>query len=522
MTYDWAGGGYYLNTDKQFENLTETYRLPLTDGSIKEFERKSEIDEAKSRRDTYWTSFKALYSNKNMTIRNMVSVDFDRTPKKYESGTVTYSPDDYPNGSFQSNNKNRINTFAYNGYCYFTLPHNNTLTFNPQYAYSHTNQWTSYIEQGFNDILNGAKDDSHQLTGDLAFVHSFGKKGKLQARIIGELLHNKTAYSGTSTLSDEGRLYRIGPGVNYSISLDKFYGAALVGFYWDNSIHGTVHDHSISPFGNISLQYAFSQKNSVSANFNYSQWLPSSNFRSASVIKSNPLMYYTGNPNLVPFNSYQSSLQYTYIPNNKYNLSAFGHIWFVGNRYVYDYEGYEDYLLRTIKQPLGKYTQWMYGIQGSTRQFDSKLQVSGSVFLRQARNGAPYNWNKSHIDWSLRAYYYLNNIYFGASYGSPAGSSDGAMVGIWIYDRSRYDFQVGWSNKNWNLRFYAKNFFRYNTYGITGIMDSKYYGFIRNTYTASATGFFQISATYTFSYGKKVKEANEAYQAQGAASGILK
>lgn len=53
-------------------------------------------------------------------------------------------------------------------------------------------------------------------------------------------------------------------------------------------------------------------------------------------------------------------------------------------------------------------------------------------------------------------------------------------------------------------------------------MKSKYYDSTRFIYSGAYSGFFQISATYTFSFGKKVKADNEAYQASGASSGILK
>ena len=53
-------------------------------------------------------------------------------------------------------------------------------------------------------------------------------------------------------------------------------------------------------------------------------------------------------------------------------------------------------------------------------------------------------------------------------------------------------------------------------------MNSKYYDSTRYIYSGSQAGFFQISATYTFGFGKKVKAENEAYQASGASSGILK
>ncbi len=122
---------------------------------------------------------------------------------------------------------------------------------------------------------------------------------------------------------------------------------------------------------------------------------------------------------------------------------------------------------------------------------------------------------------SASAHYYLNDFYFGASYRSTMVYPDGCMIGMWMSTRPNYTFQVGWSNNHWNLRFYMRNPIIGNTYATKSTTQSRYYDSIGHIYTGSYNRFFQISATYTFGYGKKVKVGNEAYQADGASSGIL-
>lgn len=522
MTFDWTGGIFYYNDKKNYEDTYETFRLPQEDGTLKEFERSSVVDYSKKRWDSYWGSFKALYKTEKVTMSNMASIVYDRVPRHITEGKVTYTPQDYQASDYISNNSSRVNSLAYNGYWYFSLPSGNSITFNPHYAYTHTNQNSSYEEAGMETILNGAIDDSHQANGDLSFVHSFGKAGTFKAMCQGRFLQNRTRYSGTSDVADKATTFRLGPGLNYSYSGDKFYGNLGVGISWDKSEYGDIKENSTAPWINLSLQYAFSRKSSLSTDFSYGKSIPASSFRSATVIQAYPLMSYTGNPALVPFDSYQIEGSYSFIPNNNFSVSAFGFAWIVDNRYVYDYEASSTGILRTIKQPMGSYAQWQYGLQGSAKFFNKNLHLGMACYMEQAHNGAPYNWTKSKFITSLSAYYYLDRVYFGATYEGPFAYPDGCMVGTWMAPRDSYTFQVGWSDKHWNLRFFTRNFFRYNTYQTKGVMNSKYYDKVSYQYSGSHAGFFQISATYTFGFGKKINTDNEAYKASGAATGILK
>ncbi len=522
MTYDWAGGVYNKNDSRNKKNSYETFRLPQADGTIKEFERSTIVHNTRDRNNVFWSSLKALYRSDKATISNMITGDFDRTPSKTSSGTVAYNPADFEDSDFASRNWRRVNSFVYSGYWYFSLPHGNSINFVPYYGYTHTRQISSYIEGGFSPIFNGAVDDSHQFLGNLAFDHSFGSGGSLQALCTARFYQNRTCYSGTSSLSDLARTYRVGPTVKYSYSNDKLYTTAGLGLDWDRSVYGTISENSAAPRATFSVQYAFNAKNSLSADFSYSKSIPSANYRSASVVQSDPFMSYTGNPALVPYDSYQLEAEYSFIPSKKFSLSAYGWEWIVGNRYVYFYEAGPEGILRTIKQPMGSFNQLQCGLQGSTRLLSDNLRLSAAFTLFQAHNGEPYNWNKAWVVCTLNANYYLGNVYFGASYNTPFGYPDGCMTGEWMSPRSGYVFHAGWSNRHWNLRFFTRNFLRYNTWETRGVMNSTHYDRVQYTYAASHAGFFQLSATYTFSFGKKVRASEEAYQASGAGSGILK
>lgn len=521
MTFDVAGGGYFVRDKTYYEDKYEIYRLPQPDGTIKEVERNTFVDNTKRTCNDSWASFKALYKTDKVTMSNMLSLEFDRMPKYTAEGRVEYSSDEYEGSEYNSLSSDRINSIAYNGYWYFALPGNNTITFNPQYAYTNTRQNSRYEEVGTEAIVNGAEDNSHQARGDIAFVHSFGKAGTLKAMCQGRFLLNKTRYTGSSSVSDKAQTLRLGPGVNYSYTGDKLHGSLGVGLNWDRSEYGEIVENSTAPWVNLSAQYAINKKHSLRLDFNYQKSIPSSGYRSAAVIQSNPLMSYTGNPSLVPFNSFYTEGSYTFVINKTFNVGAFGNVWVVDNRYVYDYEANATGVIRTIKQPLGGFAQWQYGVRGTGKFFNDNLQLTLSSYMFRGHNGVPYNWNKGRVVVTGSAYYYLKDFYFGASYRSTFVYPDGCMIGMWMKTRPNYTLQVGWSNDHWNLRLYTRNLGLHDCYATKSTTQSRYYDSIGHIYTGNYTGFVQLSATYTFGYGKKVKVGNEAYQADGASSGIL-
>lgn len=525
MTYDLAGGPFFMNDHKTYENSYDSFRLPQSDGSLLDFDRNSVASDAKYKQNIYWGSLKALYHTERVTMSNMLSFIFDTTPIKSASGKVTYSSpfsQEIYSSKYLSKDSERINSMGYTGYWYFKLTPVNSITFNPHFVYTHTKRSSEYEEAGFDRISTHAIDHSYQSSGDLSFAHSFGRGGTLTAMWQGTFLRNITKYSGSANLSNKSQTYRIGPGVNYSFSNKKFYTRLGFGLHWDRVEYDNFKDNSLAPWTKIALQYILQRKHSASLSFEYEKATPSAYFRSPAVIPSDPFVSYTGCPNLVPLNDYRIYGTYNFIPNNNYNFYASAWAWIVDHRFVVDYEASPTGILRTVKQPLGSFAEWQYGVGGTTRQFDSKLQVSADIYFVQAHNGKPYNWNKFNPLFSASVYYYLNKVYFGAKWDSPTGYSNGCMYGTWIEPRASYTFELGWSHKNWKFRFYTCNFARYNTYYTKVDMKSRYYDSTKYQYNSSFAGFFQILATYTFSFGKKVKTGDEAYKTSGADSGILK
>ena len=250
--------------------------------------------------------------------------------------------------------------------------------------------------------------------------------------------------------------------------------------------------------------------------------IPSSSYRSSAIIQSNPLMSYTGNPDLISYGSYDAGLNYSFIPSNVFSLSAFASTWIVDNRYVYDYVPTETGILRTIKQPVGGYSQWTYGAYATLRLFEGKLQLTSQLTGKSVHNGEPYNLDKTNVNCAFQATCYLDNWNFSGLYYSTQGYPDGCMVGTWMKTKSYYRIAAGWSNSSWNLQLQFANFARWNWKSEESIMHSRYYDRIEQTYSINDHALARLSVTYTFGFGKKIQRGNEASQVSGVNSGILK
>ena len=201
----------------------------------------------------------------------------------------------------------------------------------------------------------------------------------------------------------------------------------------------------------------------------------------------------------------------------------FANSWLVGNRAAFVYEATTDGIVRTIQQPVGTFRHYNYGVNASTNLLDGKLYLSGQLAYLYVHNGKPYNINHSSLSYYVQALYYLGNFNFALSYQS-ANATDNydSMSSVWTRNKDNFVVQGGWSNGRWNIILRAQNIQRWNWRASHDTMSSISYSVDRWTSNASRHAFVQLSATYTFGFGKKVNHNNDISKQAGASSGILK
>ncbi|MDE6061996.1 MAG: outer membrane beta-barrel family protein [Duncaniella sp.] len=522
MTYDLMGSAYDNGINHSGEEMKETFRLPQEDGSLKQFIRKSETTGSQQERGNYYLIFRATYNSDKVQASSLINTNLDRQPTTVQNGFVSYSPEIAPNSEYNLSSSKFSKFISYDGYYFFNLPKSNSFIFNPKYSLSHTEQNSSYLEEGYSSIRNSATDNTNKLSADIKLKHDFGKFGSILAYAKGSYQYNRTLYSGTADALDRTKATRLGTGVNYEFSFNNLRSHIGFGWDWDKLRFGQETDRRNAPSFDVSLHYMPDRKHSVSVIFQMESWLPSPNFKSDQIITASPFLKYTGNPNLTTAKSYDFDFNYTWVPNNNYSLSAYGWGWIINDRYAYDYEPDGQGVIRTIKQPMGAYAQGIYGIKGTARLLDRSVVLTGNLSQLFNHNGRPYNVNHFHLYYTLQMFYYLKNWNFGITYVSPIGTWDGMMNGIWQRDKDNYYLNVGWSDSNWRFSAMIRNIARWNWKSSQRIMNSEFYSTDETLINGSYHATIKFTVTYTFGFGKKVKRDNEPQASGSASSGILK
>lgn len=522
MTYDLMGSGFNSDHRHDGSELTETYRLPQSDGEVGTFGRCSRTTSSKDAHQQYSAVLRAVYNSDNVQASTQISGTIDRRPYADRSGMVSYSSDAFPASDYSSTLFNASRFLSYNGYYFVRLPRRSTLTFTPSYTYSETEQNSAYLEGQHAPVRNDVADHTNQFRADLKYTHDFGKRGQVLGFVRGNYEYNRTRYGGSAASLDRAKSARIGAGANYSVTIGGFYGLAGFGWDWDRLRFGSLTDRPSAPWLDLSLKYAFRKKHSLSTLLHYSTWAPDPSYKSENVIRATHLLSYTGNPSLVPSKSYDLGLFYKWLPSNDYSFSAFATSWIKGDRYVYDYDASSEGILRTIRQPLGRFRQSEYGVSGTLRFLDRSLVLTGQVSHKLTYDGAPYDVRHSRVEWYGRVRYYLGDWNFALTYISPQGRADGGINGVWVQSKSDWYVTVGWANAAWNLRANLIDLHRWDWRGDLRTMRSRFYDTTEQVLGGGSHALIQVSLTYTFGFGRKVSRDNEPQVSGSVPSGILK
>ena len=523
MTYDIMGYGNYLSNNHFGTDNVETFRLPQDNGDVKSFKRESLTETSRFRKKNYETSFRALYSTDKVNANNQLAIGLDDIPHNDKTGLVKYTDNLLTESNYNSTEAYKAEYLKYNGFYYFSLPDNNALTTLVSYSYSHTDQSAQYAETSITPIYNGAKDNTHNGNIQFNYSQSFSNKHSLQVLALALYEQNHTDYSGSVDARDNSKTIFGQLGASYSFTYTKVSASLGAGWNWLLTRLNESKAVADYPYIDASLRFVPNLKNSFSTVFHYAVWPPSSNYKSVNIIQISPFLWHTGNPRLESDRSYDLGTSYTFRPHRKFNMTVFINSWFIGNRKAFVYEATPDGIIRTIQQPVGMSYHYNYGIRASVKQLDGKLHISGNLGQLIMHNGLPYKLTRSSISYYLQALYYLGNFNFAMSYQSGNASDNyDSMSGIWTKNKDVFVLQAGWSNENWNIRLTAQNLQRWNWRASYSTMNSDSYSINKWASNATAHAFIQLSATYTFGFGKKVRHDNEPVVSGSASSGILK
>lgn len=523
MTYDISVNDKYTDRHHTGTEQTQVFRFPKADGGFDEVTRSNILDDSRFQQNQFGASFRAKYTSRKAVISNSVFITALNTPHSSYDGRLLFSSDRY-SGSSYSNILN--STYLYprwRGNYYFDLGNGFNLNAIPSFFYQHTKSNRRY-QSAETSIVTDATEDA--VTGEIQVQlnKSFHKYHTFDFNLLGIYYNNKVKYSGNTVASPEFNQFAYGGILGYTFAQDRFYGQLSAGFAGESNKIDGVRANSFIPLVMLNSQYAFNQKNTISISAMLNVRPVEAAEKTPDIIQENELLYKTGNPHLKNMKVSKVTVDYTWLPNNRFSLSAFTGWSRDFNRIVpiFTPDANDRIMIRNLGNN-GYYQNLYLGASFTAKLLRNSLVLRATPQMRFDKVSGIYADSNNYLSLSLNATYYIGKFYLSAYY-SPAFRElvSQSMTATSVKRKSAYQLKIGWSNGAWNFTAAAVNIFRRNWVEETSRLTSQWFDQYTTEYGAGSHQFVSLTASYTFGFGKKVRRGDEVQTMGAGSSAIMK
>lgn len=523
MTYDISVNDKYTDRHHTGTEQTQVFRFPKADGGFDEVTRSNILDDSRFQQNQFGASFRAKYTSRKAVISNSVFITALNTPHSSYDGRLLFSSDRY-SGSSYSNILN--STYLYprwRGNYYFDLGNGFNLNAIPSFFYQHTKSNRKY-QSAETSIVTDATEDA--VTGEIQVQlnKSFHKYHTFDFNLLGIYYNNKVKYSGNTVASPEFNQFAYGGILGYTFAQDRFYGQLSAGFAGESNKIDGVRTNSFIPLVMLNSQYAFNQKNTISISAMLNVRPVEAAEKTPDIIQENELLYKTGNPHLKNMKVSKVTVDYTWLPNNRFSLSAFTGWSRDFNRIVpiFTPDANDRIMIRNLGNN-GYYQNLYLGASFTAKLLRNSLVLRATPQMRFDKVSGIYADSNNYLSLSLNATYYIGKFYLSAYY-SPAFRElvSQSMTATSVKRKSAYQLKIGWSNGAWNFTAAAVNIFRRNWVEETSRLTSQWFDQYTTEYGAGSHQFVSLTASYTFGFGKKVRRGDEVQTMGAGSSAIMK
>ena len=522
MTYDLYVGANNWNNHHIGNNVKGIYSLKDADGKDYQLIRTETLEHSHYKQNQYPVTFRATYASEKIQIRNTIGFTHLDTPVYDLRGNLTYQPGSEQSYTFNRSNPNRNNSLAYQGSFFFSLPNQFSIDISPRFNYTHSNDNLSYSTSNSPEIIRNARENAYNYRVDAYLQKRIGQKHTAMLGVNGGDNINRLRYSGTNSYYDRFHNAFAAGILCYNFQTQKISIYADAGVCWEGSdINGEKYNDTY-PFTHINLRFSPNSKNVFSAYFQYATNSPSINQKASDILQENEYMYISGNPLLKNSRHVTINVAYTWMPTNSFGMSAFSNFLEYFDRQIIIYEPYNNgqALIRNYYNS-GNYIKEEIGLAANWKLLGGKLQIYASPKQSFYKSTGIYGRSYNPFNIIAQATYYLNSFYFQAYYQSPDKQMFTSSPQI-HKNRNFHSLTAGWANSDWNVRVMVANFFNKGWNSADIVTESPLYTEYRENIGTSSHLRINITATYTFGYGKKVQRGNEVGEQSSANSAIMK
>lgn len=329
-------------------------------------------------------------------------------------------------------------------------------------------------------------------------------------------------YAGQTESSVRDENWYIMGGPNVRLNFDRFYWTlnTIVSFQQNRLNQRTYNDWL--PRFYTTGGWSINEQNTLRfASFCYFLSTGASH-KSPTLVLNNELDAIEGNPDLHTFNSYRVMLTYIYTPVKNLSLAATGIMDHYHNQTVYQWRMEEVAQRNVMVRSLinnGNYTEYSAGLSAVWRLFDNKLFIQGGPTYYMYRQTGMYHRSLDHIRLNAQAQLSLGPVQLSASYQKPY-----KQMNAYLQRRKPcyYSLEAGCAYRGFFFSLKAKNIFSSSYLASRTWVDGDNYQQRAEAFDESYHRSFQLSVTYSFSYGKKLRQSDEVKAINQVNSSILR
>lgn len=485
--------------------------------------RKSETQSSLYRNNSNDFSLRALYNTENVQISNRLSYSLKNVPHNDMDNALTYSSELFPASESSTIASSRDWALNYVGGYFFMLSKQVALNIDATYTYGRNTSNSHYFVPNELSIINNAKEDVHKFTSYLHLTWNPDKSNQFFSNFGVQHDWNIINYFGNSPSRqkyDVG-IYFLGQNYQHIFNEKWNVGAGLAWIWETNRISGVNADNNF-PQTNINATWSPDDKNQLYFTANYGSMFPNASQKSPNMLQQDELMWYKGTPELKDYKYTNALLSYTWLPNNRWQLTADAYFGYIKNRCVtlYSPTGPNGAMLRQYFNGGDYYSDYV-GVNATGKFFGGKLVAKLRPQFWIRKTTGDYAWNSNQLTFTTQLSYYFGNFYLLGYYATPSKYQQNHS-GIISRSPSKYQVQIGWGKGAWNLKATAYNFLHTSWEDSKETLTSEYYSFDRTSFGTQTHARYSLSVTYTVGYGKKVQRNNEISGSGTAGSAILK
>ncbi|MGN0228552.1 MAG: hypothetical protein ACI4BH_01955, partial [Muribaculaceae bacterium] len=411
----------------------------------------------------------------------------------------------------------------FSGYYYFALPKDNSLVATWSFIYERTRRNSSYQPGDLSPIINNNKENTYAPVVTMQYSKKFSHDNTFRAFFITHNSIYHTYYEGSyngmqKLLSSENMLF-LEYMQNWRCGLSLYSRTGVS--YVIARLNGVNTLEQWNPRLGLQLNYKINEKHSASVEGWWGNNHPTPAYSNSAIVQSNELLWLQGNPDLRNTTFITSVASYTYIPTNKLSMSATAEYHGYLNKTAYDYfslPGYDGLVRKKINS--GDFHDITGYVSAMLELFDNSASLRASARLKHIVASGVDAQSMNIISANLQANYYLNNLSFVLYYQTPNKNIAPFDNGVRYHYKSTYGVLVNYATGNFKAGIQFRNWF--NKYKYFFDFDSESYSTHGWQWSSDLTRSLLISISYTFPYGRKVKQTNEIQPHTDTNSAILK